>query len=103
MVPVRPLQDRVIVRRFDSPGESKGGILIPETVREKPQRGEVVAVGPGTHIDGTLVPVDLKVGDEVIFGKWSGTEVKFDNETYLVMKESDIMGVVIERPSLRVA
>lgn len=103
MVPVRPLQDRVIVRRIESPTTTKGGIFIPDTVQEKPQRGEVVAVGPGLCVEGKLIPVDLIIGDEVLFGKWSGTEVKLDDETYLVMKESDIMGVIIERPTLKVA
>jgi chaperonin GroES len=103
MLSIRPLQDRVVVRRIESETVSKGGILIPETSQEKPQRGEVVATGSGSYIDGKLVPIDLRVGDEVLFGKWSGTEVKIDDETYLVMKESDVMGVIVKHPTLKVA
>jgi len=93
---IRPLQDRVIVRRLEEQVEkTKGGIIIPDTAKEKPSQGEVVAVGPGGRDKaGKLIPIDLKVGDRVLFGKWSGTEVKLDNDELLIMKESDIMGVL---------
>jgi chaperonin GroES len=91
----RPLHDRVVVKRVEAEGKSKGGIIIPDTAKEKPQQGEVVAVGPGGRDEnGKLVPMDLKAGDHVLFGKWSGTEVKLDGEELLIMKESDIMGVI---------
>ena len=91
----RPLHDRVVVKRIDAEEKTKGGIIIPDTAKEKPQEGEVVAVGPGARDEtGKLVPLDLKIGDRVLFGKWSGTEVKIDGEELLIMKESDIMGVV---------
>jgi chaperonin GroES len=91
----RPLHDRVVVRRIRAEEKTKGGIIIPDTAQEKPQEGEVVAVGPGGRDEaGKLVPMDLKAGDRVLFGKWSGTEVKIDGEELLIMKESDIMGVV---------
>ena len=91
----RPLHDRVVVRRIQAEEKSKGGIIIPDTAQEKPQEGEVVAVGPGGRDEaGKLIPIDLKSGDRVLFGKWSGTEVKIDGEELLIMKESDIMGVV---------
>ncbi len=91
----RPLHDRVAIRRLEGDATSKGGIIIPDTVKEKPQEGEVVAVGPGLRDDkGKLVPVDIAVGDTVLFGKWSGTEVKIDGQDLLIMKEADIMGVV---------
>jgi chaperonin GroES len=91
----RPLHDRVVVRRIDAEEKTVGGIIIPDTAKEKPQQGEVIAVGPGGRDDsGKLVPLDVKVGDLVLFGKWSGTEVKIDGEELLVMKESDIMGVL---------
>ena len=91
----RPLHDRVVVRRLDSEEKTKGGIIIPETAKEKPQEGEVIAVGPGARDDaGKLVALDVKKGDRVLFGKWSGTEVKIDGQDLLIMKESDIMGVV---------
>ena len=91
----RPLHDRVVVKRVDAEAKSKGGIIIPDTVKEKPQEGEVVAVGPGGRDDnGKLVPIDVKSGDRVLFGKWSGTEVKLDGDELLIMKESDIMGVI---------
>jgi chaperonin GroES len=91
----RPLHDRVVVRRLEGEEKSKGGIIIPDTAKEKPQEGEIVAVGPGARDDaGILVPPDVKVGDRIIFGKWSGTEVKIDGEDLLIMKESDVMGVV---------
>ena len=91
----RPLHDRVLVRRIDADEKTAGGIIIPDTAKEKPQRGEVIAVGAGARTEeGKLVPLDVKVGDEVLFGKWSGTEVKIDGEDLLIMKESDILGVV---------
>jgi chaperonin GroES len=91
----RPLHDRVVVRRIEAEEKTAGGIIIPDTVKEKPQQGEVIAVGPGGRDEtGKLIPIDLKVGDRVLFGKWSGTEVKLDGDELLIMKESDIMGVV---------
>ncbi|MDO8290051.1 MAG: co-chaperone GroES [Parvibaculum sp.] len=91
----RPLHDRVVVRRLDEETKTAGGIIIPETAQEKPSQGEIVAVGVGARgEDGKIVPLDVKVGDKVIFGKWSGTEVKIDGQDLLIMKESDIMGVV---------
>ena len=91
----RPLHDRVVVKRIDAEAKSKGGIIIPDTVKEKPQEGEVVAVGPGGRDEaGKLIPIDLKKGDRVLFGKWSGTEVKIDGQELMIMKESDIMGVL---------
>ena len=91
----RPLHDRVVVRRLESEEKTAGGIIIPDTAKEKPQEGEVIAVGPGARgEDGTLHPLDVKAGDRVLFGKWSGTEVKLDGDELLIMKESDIMGVI---------
>lgn len=91
----RPLLDRVVIRRAEGNIRSKGGIIIPDTAKEKPQEGEVVAVGPGSRDDsGKLIPLDVKIGDTILFGKWSGTEVKIDGEDLLIMKESDIMGIV---------
>jgi chaperonin GroES len=91
----RPLHDRVVVRRIDAEAKTKGGIIIPDTVKEKPSEGEIVAVGPGGRDEaGKLIPIDLKAGDRVLFGKWGGTEVKIDGEDLLIMKESDIMGVI---------
>jgi chaperonin GroES len=91
----RPLHDRVLVRRIDADKKTAGGIIIPDTAKEKPQRGEIIAVGAGTRTEtGERVPLDLKIGDEVLFGKWSGTEVKIDGEDLLIMKETDILGVV---------
>jgi chaperonin GroES len=91
----RPLHDRVVVKRVEAEAKSKGGIIIPDTVKEKPQEGEVVAVGPGGRDEtGKIIPMDVKAGDRVLFGKWSGTEVKLDGDELLIMKESDIMGVV---------
>ena len=93
----RPLHDRVVVKRVDAEEKSTGGIIIPDTAKEKPQQGEIIAVGPGGRDEaGTLVPIDVKVGDRVLFGKWSGTEVKLDGVEYLIMKESDLMGVLDE-------
>ncbi|MCH7487288.1 MAG: co-chaperone GroES [Proteobacteria bacterium] len=92
---LRPLHDRVMVRRVDQEEKSAGGIIIPDTAQEKPMEGEVVAAGNGTfRDDGTLVPLDVKAGDRILFGKWSGTEVKIDGEELLIMKESDLLGVI---------
>ena len=94
---IRPLQDRVIIKRVKEEEKSKGGIIIPDTAQEKPMQGEVLAVGPGARSDkGELVVPDVKAGDRVLFGKWSGTEVKLDGEELLIMKEADIMGVLEE-------
>ena len=91
----RPLHDRVVVRRIEADTKTAGGIIIPDSAQEKPQQGEIVAVGPGGRDEsGKLIPIDVKVGDKVLFGKWSGTEVKLDGEELLIMKESDIMGVI---------
>ncbi len=92
----RPLHDRVLVRRIEVEEKTKGGIIIPDTAKEKPQEGEVIAVGPGTRDEtGKLVSLDVKAGDRVLFGKWSGSEVTIDGEEYLIMKESDILGIVV--------
>src|SRR4051812_28560083 len=91
----RPLHDRVVVRRVDAEDKTKGGIIIPDTAKEKPQEGEVIAAGPGARDEsGKIVPLEVKAGDRILFGKWSGTEVRIDGEDLLIMKESDIMGVV---------
>jgi chaperonin GroES len=91
----RPLHDRLVIRRIEGEEKTKGGIIIPDTAKEKPQEGEVIAVGPGARDEsGKLVPLDVKAGDRVLFGKWSGTEVKIDGEDFLIMKESDVMGVI---------
>ena len=91
----RPLHDRVVVKRLEGEEKTKGGIIIPDTAKEKPQEGEVVAVGPGGRDEsGKLIPIDLKTGDKSLFGKWSGTEVKIDGKDLLIMKESDILGVI---------
>ena len=91
----RPLHDRVVVKRIEGEEKTKGGIIIPDTAKEKPQEGEIVAVGPGARDeDGKIVKLDVKVGDRILFGKWSGTEVKIDGQELLIMKESDIMGVI---------
>ena len=91
----RPLHDRVVVRRVESEERTAGGIIIPDTAKEKPQEGEVIAVGPGARDEaGKLIPLDVKAGDRILFGKWSGTEVKIDGQEYLIMKESDVMGIV---------
>ena len=96
----RPLHDRVVIRRLEGEEKTKAGIIIPDTAKEKPQEGEVVAVGPGGRDEaGKLIPIDIKVGDRVLFGKWSGTEVKLDGEELLIMKESDIMGI-LDNPSV---
>ena len=91
----RPLHDRVVIERIDAEAKSAGGIIIPDTAKEKPQQGKVIAVGPGGRDEsGKLIPVDVKVGNRILFGKWSGTEVKIDGEDLLIMKEADIMGVI---------
>jgi len=91
----RPLHDRVVVRRLEGEEKSRGGIIIPDTAKEKPQEGEIIAAGPGARDEaGKLVPLDVKAGDRILFGKWSGTEVKIDGEELLIMKESDVMGVI---------
>ncbi|NJL50524.1 MAG: co-chaperone GroES [Blastochloris sp.] len=91
----RPLHDRVVVKRIDAEQKTAGGIIIPDTAQEKPQQGEVIAVGPGARDEaGKLIPLDVKTGDRVLFGKWSGTEVKIDGQDLLIMKESDILGIV---------
>ena len=101
---IRPLHDRVIVKRIEEERKSAGGIVIPDTAAEKPDQGEIVAVGKGKKDDnGKLIPIDVKVGDRVLFGKWSGTEVKIDGQELLIMKESDIMGVLDEQVSRRKA
>ena len=93
----RPLHDRVVVRRIEAEEKSAGGIIIPDTAKEKPSQGEVIAVGPGGRDEsGKLIPIDLREGDRVLFGKWSGTEVKIDGKELLIMKESDIMGIIDE-------
>ena len=91
----RPLHDRVVVRRIESEEKTAGGIIIPDTAKEKPQEGEIIAVGPGGRDEaGKLIPLDVKAGDRILFGKWSGTEVKIDGQEYLIMKESDVMGII---------
>ena len=91
----RPLHDRVVVKRIEAEEKTAGGIIIPDSAREKPQEGQIIAAGPGGRDEsGKLIPIDVKVGDKVLFGKWSGTEVKLDGEDFLIMKESDIMGVL---------
>jgi chaperonin GroES len=93
----RPLHDRVVVTRIDAEDKTAGGIIIPDTAKEKPQEGKVIAVGPGGRDEsGKLIPIGIKAGDRVLFGKWSGTEVKIDGVEYLIMKESDVMGVLVE-------
>ena len=96
----RPLHDRVVVKRVEEEGKTKGGIIIPDTAKEKPMEGEIVAVGPGARDEkGTLVPLDVKKGDRILFGKWSGTEIKLDGQDLLIMKESDIMGIIEGSPT----
>jgi chaperonin GroES len=100
----RPLHDRVLVRRIEADEKTAGGIIIPDTAKEKPSQGEVISVGPGGRDEaGKLIPIDIKTGDRVLFGKWSGTEVKIDGEDLLIMKESDILGIVEETGKLRKA
>ena len=98
----RPLQDRVLIRRIEQEEKTSGGIIIPDTAKEKPMEGEVIAVGPGARDEaGKLVPLDVKDGDRILFGKWSGTEVKLDGEELLIMKESDIMGIIEGQPAAK--
>ncbi len=98
----RPLHDRVVVRRLEAEEKTAGGIIIPDTAKEKPMEGEVIAVGPGARDEtGKLVPLDVKDGDRILFGKWSGTEVKLDGEELLIMKESDIMGIIEGHPAAK--
>jgi chaperonin GroES len=100
----RPLHDRVVLRRIEEDSKTKGGIIIPDTAQEKPMQGEVIAVGPGGRDEsGKLIPIDLKPGDTVLFGKWSGTEVKIEGEELLIMKESDILGVIEQKVSRKAA
>ena len=100
----RPLHDRVVVRRIEAEEKSTGGIIIPDTAKEKPSQGEVIAIGPGGRDEtGKLIPIDVRVGDRVLFGKWSGTEVKIDGQELLIMKESDIMGIIDEPVSKKKA
>jgi chaperonin GroES len=100
----RPLHDRILVRRIEADEKTAGGIIIPDTAKEKPQEGEVVAVGPGARDEsGKLVDLDVKVGDRILFGKWSGTEIKLDGEDLLIMKESDVMGVIEAQAALKKA
>ena len=100
----RPLHDRVVVRRIEEDTKTKGGIIIPDTAKEKPMQGEIMGLGPGARDEnGKLVPLDVKKGDRVLFGKWSGTEVKIDGEEVLIMKESDILGVIEGKASVRAA
>ena len=98
----KPLHDRVVIRRLEGEEKTKAGIIIPDTAKEKPMQGEIVAVGPGGRDEsGKLIPIDLKTGDKVLFGKWSGTEVKIDGVELLIMKESDIMGVLTDLPAAK--
>ena len=100
----RPLHDRVVVRRVEAEEKTAGGIIIPDTAKEKPMEGEVVAVGPGARgEDGKIQPLDVKSGDRVLFGKWSGTEVKLDGEDLIIMKESDIMGIIEQTAARKAA
>ena len=100
----RPLHDRIVVRRIEADEKTAGGIIIPDTAKEKPSQGEVIAVGPGGRDEsGKLIPIDIEAGDRVLFGKWSGTEVKIDGEDLLVMKESDILGIVEKTSELKKA
>jgi chaperonin GroES len=98
----RPLHDRVVVRRLEAEEKTAGGIIIPDTAKEKPMEGEIVAAGPGARDEtGKLVPLDVKAGDRILFGKWSGTEVKLDGEELLIMKESDVMGIIEGQPAAK--
>ena len=97
-----PLHDRILVRRLEEGESVRGGIIIPDTAKEKPSQGKVIAVGPGGRDEaGKLIPIDIKVGDRVLFGKWSGTEVKIDGQELLIMKESDIMGIITDAPAVK--
>jgi len=93
-IKVRPLHDRVIVKRLEEDEKSKGGIIIPDTAKEKPQEGRVVAVGPGKHEDGKVVPLDVKAGDKILFGKYAGAEIKLNGEEHLILREDDILGII---------
>ncbi|EHK77889.1 molecular chaperone GroES [Sinorhizobium meliloti CCNWSX0020] len=100
----RPLHDRILVRRVESEEKTKGGIIIPDTAKEKPQEGEVLAVGPGARSEqGQIQPLDVKVGDRILFGKWSGTEIQIDGEDLLIMKESDVMGIIEAQAAEKIA
>ena len=100
----RPLHDRILVRRVESEEKTKGGIIIPDTAKEKPQEGEVIAAGPGARSEqGQIQPLDVKVGDRILFGKWSGTEIKIDGEDLLIMKESDVMGIIEAQAAEKIA
>ncbi|MBY5569737.1 co-chaperone GroES [Rhizobium leguminosarum] len=100
----RPLHDRILVRRVDSEEKTKGGIIIPDTAKEKPQEGEVIAVGPGARDEaGQIQPLDVKPGDRILFGKWSGTEIKINGEDLLIMKESDVMGIIEAQAAEKIA
>jgi len=100
----RPLHDRILVRRIDAEEKTSGGIIIPDTAKEKPQEGEVIAVGPGARDEaGKLVELDVKIGDRILFGKWSGTEIKLGGEDLLIMKESDVMGVIEQKIAFKKA
>ena len=99
-----PLHDRVMLRRIEAEEKTPGGIIIPDTAKEKPQEGEVIAVGGGTRAeDGKVTPLDVKAGDRILFGKWSGTEIKLDGKEYMIMKETDVMGIIIHSPAKAVA
>lgn len=93
-VKIRPLHDRVIIKRIEEEAKTKGGIIIPDTAKEKPQEGRVVAVGPGKHEDGKLIPVEVKAGDKILFGKYSGAEIKLNGEEHLILREDDILGII---------
>ena len=100
----RPLHDRIMVRRIEAEEKTAGGIIIPDTAKEKPQEGEVIAVGPGARVEsGKLTPLDVKIGDRILFGKWSGTEIKLNGEDLLIMKESDVMGVIEQAATVKKA
>ena len=100
----RPLHDRIVIKRIEAEAKTAAGIIIPDTAKEKPQEGEIIAVGPGGRDElGKLIPIDVKVGDRILFGKWSGTEVKIDGDEYLIMKEDDVMGVLVEGQARRKA
>jgi chaperonin GroES len=100
----RPLHDRIVIKRIEAEAKTAAGIIIPDTAKEKPQEGEIIAVGPGGRDElGKLIPIDVKVGDRILFGKWSGTEVKIDGEEYLIMNEGDVMGVLVEGQARRKA
>ena len=100
----RPLHDRIVIKRIEAEAKTAAGIIIPDTAKEKPQEGEIIAVGPGGRDElGKLIPIDVKVGDRILFGKWSGTEVKIDGDEYVIMKEDDVMGVLVEGQARRKA